>query len=762
MSETVIRDTNVAVPPLPEGDLIEPVAENDKLWVENTYQLPTVEENEAVVADVNSHVEFTEYAEARLQPRQRGRRAERIPYQVTVPKRGLVKEEGYVGNWTPKKASALFVATFAVFNIVGNLPSAVADVKEAATPLIDRAKTTVSRWLGHEAKPKTHLEYQTQPGITEVAEGAPALQAMGKSETNINDVATVLDWVKGVEASGSKVINITIEGSASAEAGKDKVGSLTRPDASNKKLALERAETKKKALEAADAADPTVELPPIEISGGEATLSQETVDSLKELASQYGMSLEQALVTYDTPGSKLPPELKKELDKHIGANRYNKPLYKIQTADIVTPVTVADPEVPKHYENKKHDYKLYLGLTLPWLRRRRLEIVGEKTKTREWERPAVDPDQRWVELYPEALNPDGTLVPDAWVHTRKYQLLMREDRIQRVLTHEYVDPDGQNRQMQALFVDHEPTAETVEAFKEMMTQVALMRDGRVAERLTAITVFPSSQAGNEKGHSPKDIALGVDKQYSHDTLGVATPALGLVEMHMPANPTEEQLNGHMGARWVFAHEVAGHFTDTKEKPTRVTQVGPAEVRHYITDNPWAYTAERAFKQYPDVDSVDKPAEDHTLDITYQAVDRDGNPVTLYERVPADDKNVRIAQRSTLVGVKPTEYAGERETELYAESAANHVTGIEIPYDEAGIAVESLGNFAQGYHADHELRGMVEARTGWGRHQRAEVDDKAFTLSGALNDPTMRRRIDRARRTPMPEKRITILANVTDD
>jgi hypothetical protein len=55
--------------------------------------------------------------------------------------------------------------------------------------------------------------------------------------------------------------------------------------------------------------------------------------------------------------------------------------------------------------------------------------------------------------------------------------------------------------------------------------------------------------------------------------------------------------------------------------------------------------------------------------------------------------------------------------------------------------------------------MFIERTGWDPATPIQVNDDAFALTLATDDPMLRPWIDEARRTPMPNDRITILAGV---
>jgi hypothetical protein len=743
--------------------LIEPTNVNHDLVVANVYQQPTIEENETVTPDADSHVEFTEYAYSRFEPRAAGTDPTIIRYPVQEPAhRYHYRGEGWKLDWTPKKAAGLFLATFAVFNAVGNAPSFAADTKEATESLWHKAKATVSSWLGHEQKPATHTVETPVPGERTTSEYT-FREDVGESTPDPADVDKLLADIRAKAQNGTTVEKVIVFGGASDEWGPTSK-SLTRPEAQNQDLAIDRA---------ADFASATIDkaietgtpMPnKVETGSSQSVLPQATVDGLKSEAGKHNLSLDRALAIYNSDPTSLPDSLRAEMDKHIGAHRAIKVSVTYKAPDTTKTETVVDEQTPVSPENKDHDYDLYWGIPTPvWPRRRREDFMA--TRYEEWLRPGTDADHRWVELYKEALNDDGTLPRDAWALTRKYQLLMREDRIDYVLTHRYTDKAGEERDIRVMFVDHDPTDATIATYKELLTALSEMREGNVAEQLSAITVFPTDQSGIHRNagrtsrnypHHPKDIGLGIDKQEPRGVVGIATPALGLVEMHMPEDPTEEELRGYDGAFFTAAHEVAAHFTDTTEEPTVLTQVGPTAVRHYVASDPWEDVAAEVFDQYLDIDAEG----DYDLTITRQVVGGDGQIITLTDQVKGDDPRLGESQHAVLHNRKPNLYAGVRPAELYGEVGGQVVSRALIPYEVAGLDVtarhESLG---RGYAVDPELQKFFEDRTGWSPNNARPVNDDEFTLTTALDDPLLRSLIDTARRAPMPDDRITILSGV---
>lgn len=363
---------------------------------------------------------------------------------------------------------------------------------------------------------------------------------------------------------------------------------------------------------------------------------------------------------------------------------------------------------------------------------------------------------------------NGNLTLDrfAAMETRKYWLLAREDRIDYTLTHNYTDAEGSPQSVHVLFIDHDPTEQTVEMYKKLLNDLSQMRGGKVGEQLGIISVFPRDQVGlgrtpgrdsQQYPHHPADIGLGIDDQMRESVYGIAMPTLGFVEVHMPENPTAEELNEYYGALWVAAHEAASHFTDTTEEPTEIRPIGPAQLRHFTAKNPWADVAAEAFEQFPDIDAP----EQRKFNVTWQVATPDGEIVTLNDtNVEAGDSRLSVSQTAELVGLKPDYYSGMSAAELYGQIGAQVVSGALIPYGQAGVPVvprhEKLG---RGYAVDPELRRLFEERTGWSHETARPVNEDEFMLMLASDDPVIGPMIKAARRKPMEDDRITILSRV---
>ncbi len=784
----------------------------DNTAVENVYALPGTSPE---VADMASLEAFTKYAASRFEPRFQGSDEMVIEVPVEVPRHRIVREKGWVLDFTPRLSAAVLLGTTIVANFFGNFGSLKADAQELLEQRLFDAKQNVREFLGHEQKTTTITADTATPGGIITLHGEHT-QPVGKSAPSVEGTKDLIDQIAAAKQNGSTINRITVSAESSDERGPHE-STLQVPDAGNDALDTARATDAAKELEKqAEAAG--IDLPQIEITSAEHLLNAEEVAQLKEAAAKHGLSLDKAMEIFND-GGELADELQTLLQAKLGDARVVSISIEMQEPTQITTDTLMRGEQPP--KDEEHPYTFFPGLTYPFMRRRRL-VKYMKPSTKEVVLPATKPDERWIELYPEAVQADGTLRRDAWRFSRKYQLLGREDRIPYTLTHRYKDAGGVDQEMQVLFIDHEPTDDAIQMYKEILSDTSQMNDGKVAEQWSAFSVYPRSQVGlNPTGgrrgqtpaHDPADIGLDIDQQASKGILGLAIPAMGLIEMHMPEfnidvdalKPRDGQtieeayqeaydqarreymqaLRGYMKANWVAAHELPGHGTDVDNTPIHLIQAHPQNFTHFYTSSNWHDTAATQYEQLPDSDAEGT----RDFDVTWQVATPSGETVTLDEKVyqegasrigffkrlamrmmrldpeahiqAAVDPRLRASQHAILNRRKPTKYSGEDSLELYAETAAQEVTGEQIPYDQAGVQVAPYHHeLGQGYAVDPGLKQMFEQHTGWSRETSRPVNEDEFTLSLAADNPVIGAWMDQARNTPMPNDRITLLARVT--
>ena len=535
----------------------------------------------------------------------------------------------------------------------------------------------------------------------------------------------------------------------------------------------------------------------IETHAHQDVLTPGQLKHLERLVAKAGFTGENALMDAVTAAEagQGPDDLREFVAKNFVEQRGVDLVAEVQnpkvkkTKDVTVEVVVpADNQPP---EDPGHDYGPGF-LPLPWWHRRRWVNIGERDVKR-WKfvpgkrlwRPEIFKqtlDQAWLRIRPEAVQADQTLVDDAWAYTRKYEHLVRDDRIAEVLRADYKDEKGKDASLRIMFVDEKPAEETVAAYSKLLQSLVAMRtpDGRsVADTVTGMFVFPTEQSG--KRRNPKKIGVGIDSQYDLDTLGVMYYPLKLVELHMPTDLSGEALQWHLdnyqGSVFTLAHEAAGHGTDVSNEALTVRRIYSPNIRnaHVIDGDP---RAERMAPLQQVLHPLMNPANisetimPRMFDITYPVTDRSGTTFMMEARVSEHDPRLAHAHTATIVGREPTQYASESATEHYAETAAATATGMAIDFEEADIAVPKIvqngvtGDFAAGYHPDALAQQLYAASVGGQGGTLplsfVSVPEVTIVRSRPEDDPVMRAHMIRARqlRAPQPHELIALLAQTS--
>jgi|GEM_PF-2558561 len=525
----------------------------------------------------------------------------------------------------------------------------------------------------------------------------------------------------------------------------------------------------------------------------ESVLSRDhhMLEKLITEAKTHGFDSLEAAVQAVDHGQLLKGDLHDKIEKYIIAERGEHIDVQVELpGKAVTHVTHTTRKIPgvEHFPHvpKPHFYPLAFPL---FPRRRREKYVTMKPRRKftfepkEIMRPTIiheEPDQVWLRVRPEAVNSDGTLKENAWAYTRKYEHLLRDDRITEVLRADFDNPEGEEKSLRIMFVDHKPAKETVDVFSELLTKFAAMDGGKIADRVGAIFIYPTKNAGT--GHkNPKRIAMGLDKQHHEDILGTYTYILDLIEMHMPSKLDPKELEALLaqfnGPAFVLAHETGiGHATDDSDEPLKLRRVTTSGIPNaYIIDGD-----PRARKMQPLEDTLHNlPANERDretpvmFDIVYPVPDKNDEIVMVPARVAEGDPRLAHAHEVTIVGFKPTQYAGTDVSEHYAETGASVTTGIEIPFEEANVVVTSYPTtsgkpavFATSYRPDVRAQQLVTRSVGAidGEFPIKFESQPEITITHMLPqyDPLIREEMIRTRQlqTLTPREMIAILARST--
>jgi hypothetical protein len=780
------------------NEIIQPVLREPDALVENIYPLPGTE----ALADLESQTTMGEYLIDRFTPDEGPQtRWGLTPIGHTLP--GIIRvpagtkevsRSRKVGpvEWlvTPRQAAAVVLGSMALFNFVGNHGTI-----ESGTHYVAHKVYRVFDAVGTHPVIK-HKRVVTEGKVSKINVTAASPNEVGSTSVSPNSVKLFATDLKEATHKGAKILSVKIEGNASDEWRTEH--SIGTKNADNVKLGEARARAAKEALLADDTHIPHSK---VNVTSAEHILSPVEKQTVLREGKADGYPTIEAAVTAVDEGQRVPKTLGQTI-KHLFTSKKDRGVELSARVAYPGVQTVSMKPVTTHVANIDHDPNVpkpswYWFLPMIPLGARRRERYNVTKQLKRWEmtpsapilRPTLireQQDQAWLRLRPEAVKEDKTLDDHAWAFTRKYEYLLRENRIADVLSAEYDGADGEKKSIRIMFVDKSPAeadllgqdGATIKAFSALLKQLAAMEDGKLGGRIRGIFVYPSENAGTGHG-DPKRVGMGIDKQSSENILGTYTYPLNLVELHMPSTWDESELLGlfesHNGPMWVAAHEAAGHGTDISNQTLRLKEVRARGIpqAHVIKGDARARKMRPLEKVLQSLDSIRRVTNPVEFDINYIARDLEGEDVTLQARVREGDPRLEHALQSTIVGYNPTVYAGTNVGEQYAEHAASVTTGITIPYDEASIAVRGLqadngerASFAEGYRPDargqRQFTDSVGAELGSFPATFAEPPVVRISHINPANDPLIQQHLARTHRLRIlqPEQMVAILARVT--
>lgn len=683
-------------------------------FVENVFKEPTTAELPDLTSQ-NTASEYLSFRQTAREPR------ERLRFVVThsetrLPKltREVVGTEPFKGwqktrEWrvSPAKAAAVWLSTLVAFNIssiagdVGDeIDQGVYHAKEALGIVPDGEWQTGNKKITNSITPiviKRHISGTNLPGSAEV------------------DGVVVNSFRKEVLAAAKPGANtkVTVEALSSDDAGAD--ATLGVPESPLQDMADDRAKSWTKAVKKA--------MPNVDVSTKihQDILNKRQLRKLSKIARDSGFSGENMMV--DAVRAAEAGQGSKKLRKFVAKNFERGVVItgKVQNPDVQikldVPTLTYMPGRNEKPDDPNRDYKP-MFVPLPFWRKRKYVELGQRD-IKKWKwvpgrrllkgqfiREGID--QAWLGIRPEAVKENGTLVTDSWAYTRKYEHLAREDRIKRVLRADFRDGENRDASLRIIFVDKDPEQETIEAFTDLLKNMAAMQKGAIAQNVTGMFVFPSEQAGRGD-RNPKNIGPGIDEQYSRSTLGVMYYPLKLVEMHMPASlrgdKLREHLKDYMGVIYTAAHEAAGHGTDVSDKEMRLKRIYSPNVRnaHIFRGDPRAARFEKLSGVLKPLQA--DPEEPKLFEVAYPVPDKNGHIFMMTDVVPEGDSRLAHAHTAYIVGRRNTNYASTNTAEHYAETAGSYASGIPVPFSEAGVSVSQIkdgqviGDFANGYFPD---------------------------------------------------------------
>ncbi|HSX24206.1 MAG TPA: hypothetical protein VLE74_03845 [Candidatus Saccharimonadales bacterium] len=489
-------------------------------------------------------------------------------------------------SWLRTTAIGLLACNVVVNVADGNIKNLAADVIEEVQGVKDSVQDAWKMW-GHDVCPAPSsrtTETVIRTNDTETYYLSPNM--VGESNPKPSLIDQLLDKVKAAQ-SDSTVTRIAIEdkGNTSDEwlgLGSGQNYGYGQDEPENEALGTQRADDEAALLRQV-AADRGVNLSGIEIdvTHQQNTLDQQTQTQLETLVSSHGYgSLQEVQRIHNDDPASLPADVRDAFDYYFGDKRATQLKLEVHkeirsTVTIETPAPNPDKDcvtIDGRPADHKHDYKWplvpFLWPALPIAERRRIT----KMKGTPLDLGDIDNPQRLL-IHEDGVHADGTLDEFAAAYTRKLIYLFREDgRIRKAYQYNYPDEHGETQSLRAIFVDHDPTPEAVELVHRTFRLASQLQGGRIGRECTMVAISNRENAGLHG--DAKRVGLGLDVQHPASTLGVAIPSLGFVEMHVPAKPTDGELDQDYNSQaWVLAHELLGHFTQLNDQPNQLHQAG---------------------------------------------------------------------------------------------------------------------------------------------------------------------------------------------
>ncbi len=759
--------------------ILRPMERDPAGLVENVYPIPGTD-----VPDYQSQDNMEQFLIDRLNP-DPGMTIRPILVETGKTMPGITRE---VVDWRMgtrfERDGWLISPTVALTGMVAITGASVA--KPAVLDLIDEAKV-VSHELYRLFDPlDTKLTIEptetTQVGpIKNISVDADADNLPGSAEL---DQAAINRFKKAIIVKvnkGGKVIDVTVVGRSSDDYGtNDSIGRMEPP---SQDFADERAAAYKTAL--------LDQLPGYKIQSvvNQSVLKPAEKRLALQTAEQAGFTGEDSII--DLINSVNADEQSPKVEELVN-NLFTDKRGVTLTASVdmpgketittsYEPSFITEDDNPPKDPNRDYDPLLIPIPPIPRLRRIRDVMKPIKQFKIRPGRPIFKPqllvekpDFAWEYIREEAIQ-DKQFVKHPWAYMPKYEHLMRDGKIADVLRADWhVDSrqqkDGESdvdkKSLRIMFVKKSPAQETIDEFSGLLEKFASLQDGKVADRISGIFVYMSEDARTEH-RNPKRLGLGGRKQSPGSILGTYTPALDMVELHMPSTwdpaELEDMFKDFYGPSWTIAHEVGGHGTDDTDADVTVQSARvPGKPNAYVMGpQPWAVRIGRlhkALRSLPVSRTLAQKARDPVqFDITYSKPDRNGNMVTFSDRVDEHDPRLVHADNVTIVGRKATGYSSHSALEHYAETAAGTITGIEIPYDQADVSVPVVStdngqpaSFAKGYHPDATAQRLfseiVGAELGSIPATFKNTPDVTISHVAAENDPLIREHTIRARTT----------------
>jgi hypothetical protein len=307
----------------------------------------------------------------------------------------------------------------------------------------------------------------------------------------------------------------------------------------------------------------------------------------------------------------------------------------------------------------------------------------------------------------------------------KIQHLFRDDRVDFTMEASYRNRDGLEQAFQTMFVDFTPDIRTQQMFMTLLRLAAQVQGGRLASKVNGIIVYPSENAGRDPDN-PKKIALGQDRQLDASVGGTNRPLAKLVEMHMPQNPTDDEL---ARAAWVLAHELIGHTSDIIDDEIYLKRVVGSEDPGVYTmvSCPWANRGANIFAGNTRL--IDRnPATDP---INFRG--ENGEIISELDVAALSEMAVQC-QKVRIERALATKYGSTSIGEAWAEIVAALATGQEVPFEQADV--DAVGGYFMDLDIEREVQDALGANRSSYRLQYSDPIGVQVTAGTIDSNPTL--------------------------
>ena len=633
----------------------------------------------------------------------------------------VVKGEYVVSR---KWAAAVLLGSAVVFNLVGNIETleAVADGVVYGVQDHTHTETTIV----------DTVRYGKSRKSTEVMH-APA--GVGKTSVDKSKIADFVSRLHQDQLKGASVTSIEVIGDASDEDGR-KLSSIGKIDEVNQRLAKKRASAAVQTLKAEGINSDKYK---IKQSVNEHVMTEKTVlTAMEKEATRLGYDdLISAIRSADV-GELVDPTIKENITEYFTGTNNRGVTMKANlnfagpamTTHNVDFKQVSDGDVPPLVP--KPSFYGFIPL-LPIRRRRMWSESRPHFSHQLLKQPLLIPrsvkeseDRKFIKVYDDGVNQDGSLKQGALWHTDKFEYMLREDdRLRHMIKVSLTDAEGKPQEIRAVFVDNDPSEKERQIFAEEIARLALFDNGKMAEAVNTIMIYPSDSAGIEH-QDPSKVAIGVDKQLGHNILGAYNPVLKTVEIVTPtdwsAEAMHELFQSFNGPTSIIRHEMGhGLARKTESYEFRRAHIKGGERTYVIATNNVNAEIESTVAGLKPLDLTDQPVEFAT---TYTVQDEAGQTAEISTMVSAGDARLNHAKTARIIGRHVLPRHGSllnRSTaarrRLAAEEFADSFSGLVgkgIPFATAGIRVPEIvmangrqGSFTRWFLPSRSMQTVIE-------------------------------------------------------